>query len=136
MMDKTLEVKFHFKCTVPVFKSKHGAPVQPEGGIKHLIVKYIFNSLIVEILIFGHEQLHDFHTAFLAQIELAVCMCILSTVHSCTAERVVRIMLIQPVEFIQNGSTRFLKGRNTVEKIPQTFKMVLHLTAAAHNVAS
>ena len=32
--------------------------------------------------------------------------------------------------------TRFLMGRNNVEKIPQTFKMVLHLTAAAHNVAS
>ena len=31
MMDKSLEIKLHFQRTVPVFKGKHGPPVQPEG---------------------------------------------------------------------------------------------------------
>ena len=45
-------------------------------------------------------------------------------------------MLIQPVIFIQYGCTWFFQRWNTVEQIPQTFKMVLHLTATSHNVAS
>ena len=65
MMNKTLEIKFHFQCTVPIFKRKHGSPIQPECGIKYLIIKYILDRLIVKILVFCHEKFHDLHAAFL-----------------------------------------------------------------------
>ena len=30
MMNKSLEIQLHFQCAMPVFESKHGAPVHPE----------------------------------------------------------------------------------------------------------
>ena len=66
MVDKTLEITLHFQSTVPVFKSKHGAPVQPEIRTKYFIIKEIFNGLVIQVLIPCKEQLHDLHTAFLA----------------------------------------------------------------------
>ena len=66
MMDKTLEITLHLQGTVPVFKSKHSAPVQPEIRAKYFIIKEIFNRLVIQILISCKEQLHDLHTALLA----------------------------------------------------------------------
>ena len=85
MMDESLEIKFHLQCAVPVFKCKHGSPVQPEGRIKYFVVKDILDRLIIQILVFGHEKFHDLHAAFLAQVKSAVRMCILATIFSCTA---------------------------------------------------
>ena len=136
MMDETLEVEFHFQGTVPVFECKHGSPVQPEGGVEYFIVENIFDGLIVEVFVFCHEEFHDFHAALLAEIELAVGMSIFAAVYGCTAERIVRIMFVQPVVFIQNGNTRCLNGRNAAEQIPEAFEVVFHLTAASHDVAA
>ena len=72
MVDKTLEVEFHFQCAVPVLKCEHRPPVQPECGTEYLIVKHVFDGFVIEIFVFCHEQFHDLHTAFLAQIELPV----------------------------------------------------------------
>ena len=86
MVDKPLEIQFHFQCTVPVFKCKHGAPVQPEGRVKDFFIKHILNGLIIQIFILCHKQLHDFHAALLTQIKFAIGMCILTTVFGCTAK--------------------------------------------------
>ena len=109
MVDKSLEVKLHLQCAVPVFKGKHGSPVQPEGRLKYLIVKHILDGLVVQILILCHEQLHDLHAALLAQVEFTVCMGILATVHRRPAQGVVRIFLVEPVILIQHGSSRYLR---------------------------
>ena len=82
-MEETLEIQLHFQCTVPVLKGKHGSPVQPECGIKHLIIKYIFNGLVVQVLISGHKELDNLHTRFLTEIEPAIGVGILSTVDGC-----------------------------------------------------
>jgi len=66
VVDETLEVKLHLQGTVPVLKCEHGPPVQPEGGIKHFVIKYIFDCFIIKIFVFCHEQFHDLHAAFLA----------------------------------------------------------------------
>ena len=121
---------------MPVFKCEHGSPVQPESGIKYFIVENIFDGFIIEVFIFGHEKFHDFHTALLAEIELAVGMGIFAAVYGCTAERVVRVMFVQPVVFVQNGNTRCLNGRNAAEQIPEAFKVVFHLTAASHDISA
>ena len=136
VMDESLEVELHFQSTVPVFKSKHGPPVQPEGGIKDFVVKNILDGLVVQILILGEEKLHDLHAAFLAQVEFSIGVSVLAAVNGRTAERIVGVMLVQPVILVQNGSARFLKGRNAAEQIPQALEMILHLTAAAHHITS
>ena len=63
-------------------------------------------------------------------------MGIFATVFGRTAEGVVRVMLVQPVIFVQYRCSRCLQGWNAVEQIPQALKMVLHLTAAAHHIAA
>ena len=66
MVDKPLEIQFHLQCTVPVFKCKHGAPVQPEGRVKDFLIKHILDGFVIEILVLCHEQFHNLHAAFLA----------------------------------------------------------------------
>ena len=56
--------------------------------------------------------------------------------YSCTAERIIRVMLIQPVIFIQYGNIRCFDGRDAAEQIPEAFKMVFHFTAASHDVTA
>ena len=136
MMNKSLEIKFHFQRTMPVFKRKHGSPVQPEGRIKYFLIKHILYGLIIKILILCHKELHDLHAALLTEIKFAVSMCILATIYCCTAQRIVRVLLVQPVKFIQNRSSRYFQRRNASEQIPQTFKMIFHLAATAHHISS
>ena len=136
MVNKPLEVQLHLQRAVPVLKGKHGAPVQPESGVKHFFVEHILDGLVIEILILRHKEFHNLHTALLAQIEPAVRVGVLPSVYGGTTERVVRILLVQPVVFVQHRHTRRLDGRNAAEQIPQALKMVLHLSAAAHHITS
>ena len=108
VVNEPLEVQLHLQCTVPVFKCEHRSPVQPEGGIEDFIIENILDRLVVQILVSCHEEFHDLHAAFLAQVELAVGMGILAAVLRCTAQGVVRVFFVQPVILIKNGYTRCL----------------------------
>ena len=79
---------------MPVFEGEHGSPVEPEIGVKYLIIEHILNGLVVEILISHKEELHDLHAALLAQTELSVRMGIFAPALCGTAEGIVRIMLV------------------------------------------
>ena len=61
VMDVALDVELHLQRAVPVLKGEHRAPVHPEVGIQHLIVKEVGDLLVVQLLIRGHEQVHDLH---------------------------------------------------------------------------
>ena len=63
-------------------------------------------------------------------------MCIFTSVYSCPAKRIIRIMLVKPVIFIKYRNSRSLNRRNTSEQIPQTFEMILHLSSATHYITS
>ncbi len=135
MMDKSLEIQFHFQRAVPVFKCKHGPPVQPKSGTKHFLVKNVLDGFIVKILVPGHKQFHDLHTALPAQIEFAVRMGVLPLLFCCPAQGKIGILFVQPIILIQHRYSRRFQGRNAAEQIPQAFKMILHLAPAPHNVA-
>ena len=136
MVDEPLEVEFHLQGAVPVLESEHGAPVQPEGGVEHLVVEHILDGLVVQVLVGGHEQLDDLHAGLLAQVEPAVGVGVLAAVFGGAAEGIVGVVLVQPVEFIQHRGPRLFQGRDAAEQVPQTFKVVLHLPAAPHDVAA
>ena len=123
VMNEPLEVQLHLQCTVPVFECEHGSPVQPEGGIEDFIIENILDRLVVQILVSCHEEFHDLHAAFLAQVELTVGMGILAAVLRCTAQRVVRAFC-QPVILVENGYARCLNRRDAVEQIPQALEVV------------
>lgn len=62
-------------------------------GIEDFIIENILDRLVVQILVSCHEEFHDLHAAFLAQVELSVGMGILAAVLRCTAQGVVRVFL-------------------------------------------
>ena len=134
MVDIALEIELHFQSTVPIFKGKHGAPVQPEVGVQHLIVKEVGDLLILQLLVRGKEQLHDLHGTLIGQAELTIGVGVLTAVHGSAAERVVGVFLVQPVIFIQHAGALGLQRRDGAQHIPHYLKMVVHLAAAAHHI--
>ena len=136
VMKESLKIQLHFQCAVPVFKGKHGSPVQPESGVKHFIVKHVLYGLVIQILVSGHEKLHDFHTALPAQTEFSIRMRILSPLLRGPAERIIGVMLIQPVKLIQHRCARNLQRGNASKQIPQTLEMILHLPSSPHHISA
>ena len=59
-------------------------------------------------------------------------MCIFAAIHGRAAERIVWIMLVQPVVLIQHRNTRCFQGWYVPEHIPHYFEMVIHFPAATH----
>ena len=135
MVDIALQIQLHFQRAVPVFKGEHGAPVQPEVAVEHLVVKDIGDTLVLQLLIGGEEQLHDLHCALIGDIELAVRMGVLAAVDGGAAQRIVGISLVEPIILVQHAHALGFDGGNGVEQIPHHLKMVIHLTAAAHHIS-
>ena len=135
MVDITLQVALHLQGAVPVLEGEHRAPVHPEIGVQHLIVEEVGDLFIVQLLIRGHEQLQDLHSALVRQAEFAVGVGILAAVDGGTAETVVGVVLVQPVVLVQHGVVLVLDGGDGAEQVPHALKMVVHFTAAAHDVA-
>ena len=135
MMDEALKIQLHLQRGVPVFKGEHRAPVEPEVRIEHLVVEYLVDALVVELLIRREEQLHDLHCGLVGQAELLVGMGVLPLLLRGTAERVVRIGLVEPVILIQHAHALRLNGRDGAEQVPHALEMVVHLAAAAHDIA-
>ena len=135
MMYVSLQITLHLQCGVPVLKCKHRAPVHPEVGVKNLFVEDLIDSLIVQILIRGQIQLHNFLCTLVGESEFLIGMCILSSFLRRAAQGVIRILLIQPVILIQHTDSRRLDRGNRTEQVPHALEMVVHLASAAHHVA-
>ena len=134
-MDITLDIDLHFECAVPVFKREHRPPVQPEVRVQHLIIKEVRNPFVLQLLVRCKEQLHDLHRALIGDREFAIRVRVLPAVDRRSAQRIVRVLLVQPVIFVQYRNTFGLDGRNRTKQIPHTFKMVVHFTSAPHHIA-
>ena len=136
VVDESLEIELHLQRAVPVFKGEHRAPVEPEGRIKNFLVEHILDRLVVELFVRRHEKLHDLHRALGAETKSAIGVRILAAIFRGAAEGIVWILAIEPVEFIEYRRIVDFQRRNAAEKIPETFKMILHLAPAAHDVAA
>ena len=134
MVDIALEVELHLQRAVPVLKGEHGAPVQPEVGVQDFVIKEVGDLFIVQLLVRGHEQLQNLHGTLVRQAELAIGVGILAAVDGGAAQAVVGIVLVQPVILVQHGDVLILNGGDGAEQIPHALEVVVHLTAAAHNV--
>ena len=135
VVDVALQIALHLQRTVPVLKGEHRAPVHPEIGVQDFVVEEVGDLLVVQLLIGGHEQVHDLHGGLVGQTELAVGVGILAAVAGGAAEAVVGVSLVQPVVLIQNGVVLVLDGGDGAKQVPHALKVVVHLTAAAHDVA-
>ena len=135
MVHEAGDVALHLKGRVPILKGEHGAPVQPEVRVQHLIGEVLGDDLVLQLLFRGEEQVHDFHAGFVRQVELVVSMGVLAAILRGAAQRVVRIALVQPIVVVEHRYRRILDGRNVAEQIPHHLEVVVHLAAAAHGEA-
>ena len=62
-------------------------------------------------------------------------MGVLATVYRGTAERIVRVVLIEPVILVQYRNPWCFNGRHIPEGIPHDLEVVIHFTASAHEKA-
>ena len=135
MVDEAVDVLLDFERAVLILESEHRAPVGPEVGVEHLVGPYLVDGLAVKVFVFHKEELHYLHAGGVGQAELAVGMGVLAALLGHTAERIVGVMLVEPVVFIQNGHALRLDRGDASEQIPKAFKVVLHLAAAADDKA-
>ena len=133
VMDKTLDIQLHFQRRMPGLKGEHGAPVEPEVGLKEFRVEYIGDLFVVELFVWCHEQFDDAHSCFVRKSEFSIGVGIFAAVLCSAHQGIVWVALVQPVIFVQNRNVRSFDGWNRAEQVPQTFKVVFHFTAAADN---
>ena len=135
VVDEALDIPLHLQGAVPVLKSKHGAPVEPEVGVEHLAVEVVGDALVVQVLVRGEEQAHDLHGRPVGDVEFAVSAGVLAPVDGGPAEGVVGVPLVEPVVLVQDADPLGLNRGDGVEQVPHDLEMVIHLPAAPHNVA-
>ena len=135
VMNVALDVQLHFQRGVPVFEGEHGAPVQPEVGVQHLIIEEIGDRLVIQVFVRGEEQLHDFHRSLVGQPELALEPRVLAEILGGAAQRVVRVLLVEPVVLVEYADAFGFDGGNRAEQIPHDLEMIVHFAAATHHIA-
>ena len=135
MVDVALDVQFHLQSAVPVLEGEHGAPIEPEVGIEHLVVEEVGDFLAIQFLVGGEEQLHDLLRGFVRQFEFAVGAGVLALIDGGAAQRRVRVFLIEPVVFVEYGHAFRFDGRDGTEQIPHHLEVVVHFTPTAHHIA-
>ena len=59
-------------------------------------------------------------------------MRILATVYRGTAKRIVGVVLVEPVIFVQHRNPRLFQRGDVTEHIPHHFKVIVHLPSATH----
>ena len=136
MMNVTLQIQLHLKGAVPLLKGKHRLPVDPEVGLVEVLVEHIVDRLVRQFFIGAHEQLQQLHRRLLVHTVFLVGMRILALLFRDAAQGIVRIRLIELVVFREDRLSGIVDRRNRAEQIPHTFEVVVHLSAAAHDVAA
>ena len=135
VVDVPFDVQFHFQRGMPVLEREHGAPVQPEVGFQHLVVEEIGDRLVVQFLVRSEEQFHDLHRGLVAQPEFALESRILPAVLGGAAQRIVGVVLVEPVILVEHGDAFGLDRRDRAEQVPHHLEVVVHLAPAAHDIA-
>ena len=138
MVHEAGDVALHLQRRVPILKGEHRAPVQPEVRVQHLIGEVLGDDLVLQLLLRGEEQVHDFHAGLVGQVELVVGMGVPAAIHRGAAQRVVGVALVQPIVVVEHRYRRILDGGDVAEQIPHHLEVVVHLaghSAVAHKKA-
>ena len=135
VVDEAVQVQLHLQRAVPLLEGEHGAPVKPEVAREELVAEHLVDALVLHLLTGGEEDLHDLLLRLRAEAEHAVGVRVLAAVHGGALQRVVRVVLVQPVELVQHARALDLDRRDGPEQVPQALEVILHLPAAADHEA-
>ena len=135
VVDEALDVELHLEGGVPLLEGEHRAPVEPEVGGEEALAHHLVDALVVQVLLTRHDEVQQVLLSLQVQGELAVGVPVLAAVLGGPHEGVVRVVLVEPVELVQDGGAFHLEGGDGAEQVPQALEVVLHLAAAADQEA-
>ncbi len=132
MMNITAQISFHFKSAWPTLKSKHSLPIEPEICWPKWIRQNIWNLFVLKLFFGCDEKSWKCHCRFFVKLKLFVGVGILTSIDWCTAKRIVRVVFVQPIVFIEHRHARCFYWWHISEHIPHNLKVVVHFSAATH----
>ena len=135
MMDIAAEIALHFKCAGPALESEHCLPIEPEVRLPEAVGEHLRNLLVLEVFFGSYKQLWKRKSRVLVKIEFLVGVCVLTAVYRSSAQRIVRVVFVEPIVFVEYGNAGSFKWRYITEHIPHYFEMVIHFTSASHKEA-
>ena len=135
MVDKTVNVELHLEGGVPLFEGEHGAPIEPEVAFEKVLAEDLVDPLVLHLFARCQEDRDQVLLRPGAQRQQMLVRHVLALVLGHTLQGDVRIILVEPVEFVEDAGILDLQRRDRTVEIPQAFKMLLHLAAAADDEA-
>ena len=132
MVDVAAEIALHLQRARPALEGEHRLPVQPEVRAPEALGQHLGDLLVLKILLRRQKELRERHGGGLVESEFLVGMGVLAAVDARAAERVVGVVLVEPVVFVKHRYVRRLDARHIAEYVPHDLEMVVHLAAAAH----
>ena len=130
-MDEALEVPLHFEGAMPLLEREHRPPVQPEIAVQEVLAQHIGDLLVVQVLVAAERQLGQVSLRSGRQGQPAVRGIRLAAILRSASQRVVGVVLVEPVELVEHRSVVHLQRRDRAEQIPQALEAILHLSPAA-----
>ena len=136
VMDVTLHIALHLDGAVPFLEREHRLPVHPEVCLVEIVVEHVIDGLVGELFVRGHEQVQQLLRRLRVHPVLLVGVRVLTLLLGDATQGEVRVVLVELVVFGENRLSGVLDGRDGTEQVPHDLEMVVHLTAAAHDVAA
>lgn len=135
VVDEAVQVQLHLQHRVPLLEGKHGPPVEPEVAVEEIPAEVLVDALAFELLARAQEQTDDVLLGLVVEAELLVRVCILTLVDGRSLQRVVGVVLVEPVELIQDRSAFDFQRRDGPVELPQAFVVGFELPAATDHKA-
>ena len=135
MMHIAAKITLHFQSARPALESEHRLPIEPEICAPEGFGKHIGDLLSSKSFSCVKNSLDKAIAESLSSKNFFVRVGVLAAVYRGTAERIVRVVLIEPVILVQHRNSRRFNGRHIPEGIPHDLEVVIHFTASAHEEA-
>jgi hypothetical protein len=133
VVDEAVEIELALEGAVPALPRKHGLPVDPKVGRKELVAKHLVDPLVLHALPGSEEQVLDLGARLRPEAKLVVRVRVLPPLLGDAAQRVVRVVLVEPVHLVEHAGPRHLEARDGAEHVPQALHVVLELAPAANH---
>lgn len=120
---------------MPLLEGEHRAPIEPEVRVEEVLAKPLVDAHVLHLRAGGEEELDQLLLGLLAQGELAVGVPVLTSILGGALQRVVRVVLVRPVELVEDAPALDFQGGHRAEQVPQALEVVLHLAPTTDDEA-
>ena len=97
------KIPLHFQRAGPALECEHRLPVQPEIRRPETFGQYVGNLLAFKVFFGRHEKFGKGNRGFFIEIEFFIRVRVFAAIHRGAAEGIIRIVLVQPIVFVENG---------------------------------